>query len=92
MSMSMNLSPARLPATPDLAGEFVRSLVPGFVLLRQTDAAGPIAGGARVSLVKEEDAIGDVASACDRAQRGAALEAAVDAAAAVAAQRPGSVR
>src|SRR6185312_17399640 len=48
-------------------------------------------GGDRVRLGEEEDAVCDVAAAGDRAVRGGAVEPAVDARAAVAAERAGPV-
>ena len=55
---------------------------------READAAGPVARGPRVILGEEEDPVGDVAAAGDGTLRGETVEAAVDAAAAVAAERP----
>src|SRR5882724_9390914 len=55
---------------------------------READAAGPVARGPRVFFGEEEDSVGDVAAAGDGTQRGGTVEAAVDAAAAVAAERP----
>src|SRR5688500_15434146 len=54
----------------------------------EADATGSVARGPRVIFAEEEDALGDVAAAGDGTQRGGTVEAAIDAAAAVAAECP----
>jgi hypothetical protein len=56
---------------------------PGPVTVRAADGARPVPGGDRGRLVGEENAVPHVAAAGDRAQRGGAVEAAVDLQAAV---------
>src|ERR671919_1383869 len=65
--------------------------LPACVGGREADAAGTVARGPRVIFGKEEDSVGDVAAAGDGTQRGGTVEATVDAAAAVAAERPGLI-
>jgi hypothetical protein len=62
--------------------------LPACVGGREADAAGTVARGPRVIFGKEEDPVGEVAAAGDGTQRGGTVEAAVDGAAAVAAERP----
>jgi hypothetical protein len=56
---------------------------PGPVAVRAAHGARTVPRGDRGGLVGEEDAVPHVAAACDRAQRGGAVEAAVDLQAAV---------
>jgi hypothetical protein len=82
-------SPAQYIVACALYASLLR--LPACVGGRETDAAGPVASGARMIFGKEEDPVGDIAAAGDGAQGGRAVEATVDAAAAVAAERPGLI-
>lgn len=62
--------------------------LPACVGNREADGAGPVTGGPRVLFGEEEDTVGDIAAPGDGAQRSGAVETAVDAAAAMATQRP----
>ena len=62
--------------------------LPACVGNREADAAGPVASGPRVLFGEEEDTVGDIAAPSDGAQRGGAVETAVDATAAAATQHP----
>src|SRR5215472_4467653 len=45
----------------------------------EADGAGTVPGGQRVLFGEEEDAVGDIAASSDGAQRGGAVETAIDA-------------
>ena len=62
--------------------------LPACVGGREADAAGTVARGPRVFFGEEEDPGGDVAATGDGTQCGGTVEAAVDAAEAVATERP----
>src|SRR5260221_7594784 len=62
--------------------------LPACIGNREADTAGPVTSGPCVLFGKEEDTVGDIAAPGDGAQRGGAVETTVDAAAAVATQRP----
>jgi len=44
----------------------------------EADGAGTVPGGQRVLFGEEEDAVGDIAASSDGAQRGGAVETAID--------------
>ena len=54
----------------------------------EADGAGTVPAARACSQVEEEDPVGDVAASSDGAYRGGAVEAAIDAVAAVTSQRP----
>jgi hypothetical protein len=62
--------------------------LPACIGKREADTAGPVTSGPCVLFGKEEDTVGDITAPGDGAQRGGAVETTVDAAAAVATQRP----
>ena len=62
--------------------------LPACVGNREADGAGPVAGNPRVLFGEEEDTLGDIAAPDDGTQRCGAVEMAVDAATAMATQRP----
>src|SRR5260221_1636978 len=62
--------------------------LPACIGKREADTAGPVTSGPCVLFGKEEDTVDDITAPGDGAQRGGAVETTVDAAAAVATQRP----
>jgi hypothetical protein len=54
----------------------------------EADGAGTVTGSPRVLFGEEEDTVGDIAASSDGAQRGGAVETAIDAVAAVTTQSP----
>src|SRR5262249_53273472 len=65
--------------------------LPAGILCRETHAARTVSGDPRMIFGEEEDPLGDIATASNSAQGGRAVEATIDAAATMTAERPRAI-